>query len=89
MPLYMDRHFVEGATQAAVAKAHELDLAVQEKYQVKFLTYWFDEPRCTARLIEPVGQKLDLIFLLNSQIQLVSLCYGSLSRSFDEVAIHI
>jgi len=48
MPLYMDRHFVEGATQAAVAKAHELDLAVQEKYQVKFLTYWFDEPRCTA-----------------------------------------
>jgi class 3 adenylate cyclase len=44
----MDRHYVEGATQKAVARAHALDLAVQEKYQVQFLTYWFDEPRCTA-----------------------------------------
>jgi hypothetical protein len=25
-----------------------LDLAVQEKYKVQFLTYWFDEARCTA-----------------------------------------
>ena len=48
MPLYMDRHFVEGATQKAVAHAHQLDLTVQEKYKVQFLTYWFDEPRCTA-----------------------------------------
>lgn len=48
MPLYMDRHYVEGATKSAVAQAHNKDLAIQEKYPVKFLTYWFDEPRCTA-----------------------------------------
>ena len=48
MPLFMDRHFVEGATRSAVAHAHEKDLAIQHKYPVKFLTYWFDEPRCTA-----------------------------------------
>lgn len=48
MPLYMDRHYVEGATKAAVTQAHNKDLAIQEKYPVKFLTYWFDEPRCTA-----------------------------------------
>jgi class 3 adenylate cyclase len=48
MPVYMDRHYVEGATRAAVTAAHELDLAVQEKYKLQFLTYWFDEPRCTA-----------------------------------------
>ncbi len=48
MPLYMDRHYVEGATRSAVAHAHQLDLAVQQKYKVQFLTYWFDEPRCTA-----------------------------------------
>ena len=48
MPLYMDRHYVEGATRSAVAHAHQLDLAVQAKYHVQFLTYWFDEPRCTA-----------------------------------------
>src|SRR5205823_13793621 len=41
-------HYVEGATRSAVAHAHQLDLAVQDKYQVQFLTYWFDEPRCTA-----------------------------------------
>jgi class 3 adenylate cyclase len=48
MPLYMDRHYVEGATHSAVARAHDMDIAVQDKYKVQFLTYWFDEPRCTA-----------------------------------------
>ena len=48
MPLYMDRHFVEGATRSAVADAHQKDLAIQEKYKTQVLTYWFDEPRCTA-----------------------------------------
>jgi class 3 adenylate cyclase len=44
----MDRHYVEGATRHAVADAHQKDLALQEKYEIKFLTYWFDEIRCTA-----------------------------------------
>jgi len=48
MPLYMDRHYVEGATKSGVTQAHDKDLAIQEKYPVKFLTYWFDEPRCTG-----------------------------------------
>ena len=48
MPVYMDRHYIEGATRHAVADAHQKDLALQDKYHVKFLTYWFDEIRCTA-----------------------------------------
>ena len=48
MPVFMDRHYVEGATRHAVADAHQKDLALQDKYNVKFLTYWFDEMRCTA-----------------------------------------
>ena len=48
MPLYMDRHYVEGATKSAVADAHTKDLALRDKYPVNFLTYWFDEARCTA-----------------------------------------
>ena len=48
MPVYMDRHYIEGATRHAVADAHQKDLALQDKYKVKFLTYWFDEMRCTA-----------------------------------------
>src|SRR5262245_51361442 len=48
MPVFMDRHYVEGATRRAVADAHQKDLALQDKYNVKFLTYWFDEARSTA-----------------------------------------
>ena len=48
MPVYMDRHYIEGATRHSVADAHQKDLAIQDKYDVKFLTYWFDDVRCTA-----------------------------------------
>ena len=48
MPLYMDRHYVEGATRHAIENAHTKDLEVQAKYRCKFMTYWFDETRCTA-----------------------------------------
>jgi hypothetical protein len=43
MPLFMDRHTVEGATAEAVADAHRKDLAVQDRYGVKYLKYWLDE----------------------------------------------
>lgn len=45
MPLYMDRHDIEGVTAKAVAEAHDKDLAVQDKHGVKYLTYWCDEVR--------------------------------------------
>jgi class 3 adenylate cyclase len=48
MPIYLDRHFVEGATKHSVANAHQKDLDIQTKHDIQFLTYWFDEERCTA-----------------------------------------
>ena len=45
MPIYMDRHYMQGATPRAIADAHEKDLLVQGEYGVRFLTYWFDEQR--------------------------------------------
>jgi class 3 adenylate cyclase len=48
MPIYMDRHYVEGVTRHAAAQAHDKDLEIQDKYNVKFLTYWFDEARCSG-----------------------------------------
>ena len=48
MPIYMDRHYLEGATRHAIENAHTKDLEVQAKYQCKFMTYWFDETRYTA-----------------------------------------
>jgi class 3 adenylate cyclase len=45
MPIFMDRHQLAGATAQQVAEAHLKDLAIQDRYGVKFLTYWFDEAR--------------------------------------------
>jgi hypothetical protein len=43
MPLYMDRHDLPGATAADIATAHLHDLEVQERFGVRFVTYWFEE----------------------------------------------
>ncbi|CAH0537131.1 nickel-binding protein [Vibrio marisflavi] len=48
MPLFMDRHFSENPTREAIELAHQKDLDIQEKYGVKFVTYWFDETRGTT-----------------------------------------
>jgi class 3 adenylate cyclase len=48
MPIFMDRHDLHDATEADVAGAHQKDLEIQERYGVKYLTYWFDPKRSTA-----------------------------------------
>lgn len=48
MAIFMDRHDLSGTTAADVAEAHRKDLDVQDRYGVKFLTYWFDQRRGTA-----------------------------------------
>ena len=48
MPIFLDRHLFEGLTAADIAEAHRKDLAVQDQYGVRFLTYWFDDVRGTA-----------------------------------------
>lgn len=42
MPLYLDRHDVLGATPNDLAVAHVKDLELQDRYGVRYLTYWFD-----------------------------------------------
>jgi class 3 adenylate cyclase len=48
MPLFMDRHDLAGATAEDLAKAHILDEGVQEKFGVRYLSYWFDYERQAA-----------------------------------------
>ncbi len=47
MPIFIDSHELKGqdASAAEAAMAHEADLAIQEAYDVNFLTYWFDAER--------------------------------------------
>lgn len=48
MALFLDRHKAPGATAADIAAAHTLDLAVQDKYKVRYVTYWFDDTEGTV-----------------------------------------
>jgi hypothetical protein len=43
MPLFMDvHHDLSHLTPEALAAGHQKDLAVQDKYGVKYLKYWYD-----------------------------------------------
>jgi AraC-like DNA-binding protein len=59
MPIYMDRHDVsDGVTAEIVADLHQKDLAIQDRFQCRGLTYWFDGHRKTAFcLIEAPDEK--------------------------------
>ena len=48
MPIFMDRHDMRDMTAEAIAAAHRRDLEVQDKYGVKYMTYWFDQDRGTG-----------------------------------------
>lgn len=48
MPLYMDIHFVDQVSVEDTREAHLKDLAVQEKYGVKYHQYWFNEEAGTV-----------------------------------------
>jgi class 3 adenylate cyclase len=48
VPYYMDRHDLVGMKPEDIAQAHMQDLAVQSRFDVNFLTYWFDMGRQTA-----------------------------------------
>jgi hypothetical protein len=45
MALYMDVHDIlpDGMTAADVAGAHAADLRVQERFGVRYISYWVDE----------------------------------------------
>src|SRR5262249_15124976 len=48
MPIFMDRHDLREMTAEAVAAAHSKDLEIQDRYGVKYMTYWFDQDRGTG-----------------------------------------
>lgn len=48
MPIFLDRHDMVEASAEEVAHFHLRDLEVQERYGVKFLTYWYDAQRRTT-----------------------------------------
>jgi hypothetical protein len=44
VPLFIDiHHKVEGLSAEAITAAHQQDLAVQARFGVRFIRYWYDE----------------------------------------------
>jgi class 3 adenylate cyclase len=78
MPIYMDRHNLEGATAKALADAHQKDLKLQDKFGIKLLTYWFDEGRGSAFCLidAPAKEKV---------MQLHKEAHGSIPHKIMEV----
>lgn len=48
MPIFLDRHDMVKQSAEETAKLHLQDLAIQDQYGVKFLTYWYDAERQTT-----------------------------------------
>ena len=48
MPIFMDRHDMKGASGEDVFGSHQKDLEIQDKYGVKYMTYWWDYERGTG-----------------------------------------
>jgi class 3 adenylate cyclase len=48
MPIFIDRLDMRDMTAESVAAAHRKDLEIQDKYGVKYMTYWFDHARGTG-----------------------------------------
>ncbi len=45
MPLFVDIHDITGATPEQIAHAHEADVAIQGKYGVNYVKYWYNQSR--------------------------------------------
>src|SRR5258705_10462699 len=48
VPIFLDRHDLSPLTSSDIAEAHRKDLEVQDRYGVRFLTYWLYESRGTG-----------------------------------------
>jgi class 3 adenylate cyclase len=48
VPYFMDRHEFSGLTATDAANMHLRDMAIQDRFGVQLLTYWFDYDRQTA-----------------------------------------
>ena len=71
MPIFMDRHDIPGATAEQVAQAHQLDLKIQNQYNCKGLTYWFDEESCIAFCLIQAPNKDSVLSMHNDSHGLI------------------
>lgn len=65
MPIYMDRHDLPDITAEDVAKAHKQDLEIQDQFNCRALTYWFDKERSSAFCLIEAPNKESVVEMHN------------------------
>jgi class 3 adenylate cyclase len=80
MAIFLDRHDMKGTTAEEVAQAHLKDLAIQDRYGVKFLTYWFDYDRGTTFCLIDAPNK-------ETVLQVHREAHGQVASEIIEVAL--
>ena len=65
MPIYMDIHDTTEAKTEDIAAAHQRDLALQDKFNCKFVYFWHDIPNCTGFCVFEAPDKESVINLHN------------------------
>ena len=62
MPIYMDRHDIPGQlTQEDVAHIHQQDLEIQDQYNCRAITYWYDGERNKAFCLYEAPDKKSIL----------------------------
>jgi DNA-binding CsgD family transcriptional regulator len=90
VPLFMDRHDLPFTNRTAneVAQAHLLDLAVQAKYGVRYVTYWMNEG-CVHCLVEAPDPAAALAVHREAHESLptniIEVNYGSVKEVFGQI----
>lgn len=80
MPIFMDRHELEGVTAEQIAKLHTMDLEVQDKVGVRILTYWFDETRGAGFCLIEAPDK-------PTAVKVHALSHGNLAADIIEIQL--
>jgi AraC-like DNA-binding protein len=79
MPIFMDRHDVsESVTAEIVAQIHLEDIKIQQKFNCRGLTYWFDDARKTAFCLIEAPDR-------NAIIQMHDHAHGNVPHQIIEV----
>ena len=93
MPLFLDRHDLPGATAEDLANAHLQDLAAQDSYGVRYLTYWFDPGTASAFCLAegPSATAVDAVHKETHGIQasrILEVDPGTIQRFFGRISEH-
>lgn len=93
MPYFMDRHDLADATADDIAAAHVQDVAVQDRYGVRYVHYWFDYARQHAFCLAsgPTAEAVDAVHRVSHGLvanRIIAVDQGDVARFMGGIEPH-